>query len=439
MRPPFIFSFAIALILLTIAFIRDLQYERLYPDDLRNRVVGARLIHDGISPYFYKWKQEDGMRYFDPENVSNTIISNTTASPFLHELLLPVCNFSQRTISLLWFFGQYAILIFMGLVAYRYAQGAGKHACLLVTAAFPFTDGWIRHILTGQFYLLIPFLLFIIYILLDKGRAAWSIALAALCAVMVVLIRPFAALFFVPLLFILPQAKKFILYSFAIGAAYTLFVVTNPFQLALYKDYNQYIKYAINAHQGIAEPSLETSVNPGANEVEGFDIAAIRLSKARDSIRSRNEHGNVFVVYKKIFNRQLPGKWLLVGSLFSTLLIILLFYFSTVAKERSLIQCMLIGFVVYLVLEIFLPTHRHQYNTVQFLFPLLLAGMYIRHIKPLPVALMLCGLLLNIIKWEIFPMKNTIGEILMLTGFLLAVISWKAVPLTSSHDNPAPY
>ena len=76
-RLQLVFSFIIAAVLLTIAFIRDLGYEKLYPGDLRNRVVGARLIHDGQSPYFYKWKPQDGMRYYDPESFTNSIITNT--------------------------------------------------------------------------------------------------------------------------------------------------------------------------------------------------------------------------------------------------------------------------------------------------------------------------------------------------------------------------
>jgi hypothetical protein len=59
------FYFSIAAVLLIIAFIRDARYEKLYPGDLRNRVVGARLIYDGKSPYFYKWQPQDGMRYYN--------------------------------------------------------------------------------------------------------------------------------------------------------------------------------------------------------------------------------------------------------------------------------------------------------------------------------------------------------------------------------------
>ena len=413
----------ITFFLIFFAAARDKKYERLYPDDLRNRVVGARLIYDGQSPYFYKWKPEDGMRYFDPENFSSTVISNTTASPFLHELLLPFCNLSQRTISKLWLFGQYAILLTMAWLA---AWRSKQQWVWLVAALFVYTDGWVRHILTGQFYLLVPFLMFLVYILLDKKKSPW---IAAVLALMVVLIRPFAGLFFVPMLFILPQTKKFIIACFAIGAAYALFVLASPFQRELYKDYNRFIKNSVSVHQNEVMAPWVISANPGVDNLEGFDIRAIRTSKARDSIQSRNEHGNFFVIYKRIFHEQLPLGWLLIGSLLSTLLIILLFYFGTAQGSRSLYQCMLAGFVVYMVLEMFLPTHRHQYNTVQFLFPLLLVAMHLQNVRILTGVLIGAGLLLNIINWEIFPMKNTAGELLMLAGFMLAVIRPRGNPV----------
>jgi len=406
-------AFRVAMfMLLVLAAWRDIRYEKLYPIDLRNRVVGARLIYDGKLPYFYKWQQQDGMRYYDPQNIGEVIISNITASPFLHELMLPFCNLSQRTISIIWLYLQYAILISMGLLAWKYSR---REETLLVTAAFPFTDAWVRHIITGQYYLLIPFLLFLIYILLSRWKKPW---MAAALAVMLVLIRPFAAVFFIPMLFILPETRRFIIACFVIGAAYALFVLASPFQRELYKDYDRYLKLAVRAHQDKPVPHVPYARDPHFKMLEGFDMSAIIYNGARDRIPSRNEHGNFFVIYKLIFHKQLPEVWLMVGTLVSTLLILLFFYFATARGKRSLYQCMLAGFVIYMVAEMFLPVHRHQYNTVQFLFPLMLVAM---HERGRHLVLISIGLLLNMINWEIFPMKNTVGELLMLAGCLWAL------------------
>src|ERR1044071_6281791 len=81
---------------------RDIQLEKQYTGDLRNRVVGARLQKDGRLPYFYKWAPQDGLRYYDPQNFDTLKVSNITATPFLHQLLYPIADKPQRTISGVW-------------------------------------------------------------------------------------------------------------------------------------------------------------------------------------------------------------------------------------------------------------------------------------------------------------------------------------------------
>ncbi|MDP9042728.1 MAG: hypothetical protein M3N30_12170, partial [Bacteroidota bacterium] len=49
--------------ILTHSVIRDVMYDKQYPGDLRNRIVGARLQKDGKLPYHYHWQESDGIRY----------------------------------------------------------------------------------------------------------------------------------------------------------------------------------------------------------------------------------------------------------------------------------------------------------------------------------------------------------------------------------------
>src|SRR5215467_6462451 len=106
-----ILDFFILVAIITHSIIRDITLEKQYPGDLRNRVVAARLQKDGRLPYFYKWKKGDSERYLDPLNTGDIKVSNITASPFFHELLFPICDFNQRTISIIWLWTQYALLI----------------------------------------------------------------------------------------------------------------------------------------------------------------------------------------------------------------------------------------------------------------------------------------------------------------------------------------
>ena len=81
---------------------RDIQIEKQYTGDLRNRIVGARLQKDGKPPYFYKWRPQDGLRYYDPIKLDTTYANAITASPFFHHLLFPIADLQQREISQIW-------------------------------------------------------------------------------------------------------------------------------------------------------------------------------------------------------------------------------------------------------------------------------------------------------------------------------------------------
>jgi hypothetical protein len=93
--------------LLTHSLYRDIRLEKQFPSDLRNRIVGARLQKDGKLPYHYHWKETDGIRYYNPDDYlwqSDSVsgfsaINEITSSPFFHELLYPICDLSQRTLS----------------------------------------------------------------------------------------------------------------------------------------------------------------------------------------------------------------------------------------------------------------------------------------------------------------------------------------------------
>ena len=59
--------------LLAHSIYRDIQLEKQYNDDLRNRVVGSRLQKDGKLPYTYYYKSGDDLRYFDIYNLSQIL------------------------------------------------------------------------------------------------------------------------------------------------------------------------------------------------------------------------------------------------------------------------------------------------------------------------------------------------------------------------------
>src|SRR6186713_1484838 len=105
----------ILILVITYTIVRDSRViTHFYGSDLRNRVVGARMIRDGRSPYFYKWKGADGVRYYDPDNDppkwSDKKLSVVSATPFFHHLLAPLTEWPQMKIFRLWMVLEYLAL-----------------------------------------------------------------------------------------------------------------------------------------------------------------------------------------------------------------------------------------------------------------------------------------------------------------------------------------
>ena len=68
--------------LLALSIYKDVGYSVSMPGDLRNRLVGARMMKDGLSPYFYIWKEGGPIRYYDTYTSPNSNVSAATATPF---------------------------------------------------------------------------------------------------------------------------------------------------------------------------------------------------------------------------------------------------------------------------------------------------------------------------------------------------------------------
>ncbi len=202
-------------IILAHSVYRDIQLENQYPGDLRNRVVGARLQKDGRLPYRYHWQPTDGIRYYNQEEdrwispdglrqskiPQDSDVNKITASPFFHELLYPVCDLPQRTLSRLWFWGQYFLMACMiSMIAGLTKDRATKWLLINIGALFTITEAWKALISAGQIYLIEAFLICCTLTCLIKYKKTGMI-LGGLCAVIFILTRPIGIVLFIPFLF----------------------------------------------------------------------------------------------------------------------------------------------------------------------------------------------------------------------------------------------
>ena len=416
--------------LLCWAVYRDIHLEKQYAGDLRNRVVGARMQKDGLSPYFYKWKQGDGLRYYDPHNFDSLQVSNVTGSPFFHCLLYPVADLPQQTISRLWLLFEYAALALMLLMAFLIAQTQAQKGLVLLTGSLMLlTESWKAHIGAGQYYLFIP-LLMLCFVYSIRKTAIYFSAVAGLCTAALLLIRPTTMFFFLPFLFLLKQYttrwKIVFFLPFVLAIAWLL---ASTRQQYLWAQYRKNIAQQVLLHQEESPAVQHNASNPGYADWEGISKGKIAQEEAAFPIKIFSENGNVFVIVNELLHKKINKTWLSVIAAIGIIFLLMAFVIRHRASGFAMAATALLGFSCYMLTDIFSPVHRHQYYGVQWFFPLLLiAALYTPMQQKWWIPLG-AGLLLTIVNLKSIPMEHTIGEYLLLLGCNFLSLKRETLPL----------
>jgi Glycosyltransferase family 87 len=416
-----LFNIVLLLFILVHSIIRDVYLEKQYTGDLRNRIVGARLQKDGRLPYFYYWQAKDGTRYFDPNNSnqSSATVSPITASPFFHQLLYPICDLDQRTLSEIWFVIQYLLLFAMIWLACRMTHEANIRWLICNTGVlFTMTEAWKSNIENGQIYLFYTFLtLCIISCILNKKRV-WSMVAALIMAVWI-LNRPIGIIAMLPILLLYKQQRLFLFTAMTSLLLYVIFVLSSPFEKTLWLNYMEGIRMQVKFHQE-ADPkaSLAPRLLPENRQLEGIDFNVVDQNMMEHPITVYSENGNFFVLYRTLTHHKISLGWLNFTLLFTIVALMGFYYYAYKKNKGSPLQVLIFAFTLYMIIEIFSPVYRHQYNTVQW-FPLVLAALGIPMKWKNPGLLLLAlGLLLNIVNVGWIPMRHTLGELAWLAALL---------------------
>ncbi len=413
------FSYRIVLhiiLLLTIlahAVVRDIRIEKQYTGDLRNRIVGARLQKNNRLPYFYYWQPQDGLRYFDPinQNRSADSVSSITATPFFHQLLYPVCDLEQSTISKCWLVLQWVLLIAMIWIACQITKDVNTRWLMVYAGVFfTMTEAWKSLIINGQIYFFYAFLMLCIISGVLSHKKFWSIISGLIMAAWI-LNRPIGVIVLLPMIVLVKQQRVFLISTLSGLLLYGLFILSSPFEKSLWRNYLDGMRLQVKVHQKIdSKTPGAPQMRPANGKLEGIDFNEVDKNMAEHPIKEYTENGNFFVIYRLLMHRPIPLMVLNGISLFSVFSLMALFYYAHKKNKRNLLQVLIFGFTLYMIIEIFSPIYRHQYYAVQW-FPLILSAMLISSARKNPVLLLLAlGLLLNIVNTTWIPMRHTLGE-----------------------------
>jgi Glycosyltransferase family 87 len=399
---------------------RDIRYSKEYRADLRNRIVGARMIEDGRSPYFYHWKSGDGLRYYDPQAFDTNQPSISTSTPFLHHLLTPIADLPQARILNVWLVIQYVLLTVMTGLALRLAGTAEqRQAVLLLVLIFLVTNAWKSHIREGQTYLLIPFFALAAYVFIRPPRTIGRGAAAGAAAACLALLRPNTLVFLLPFLFLLQR------YPFSWKAAFLVpvlllggWVLLSPRENSLWHDYARMVQEQIKVHQDLPRTIAHHDPDPHFKGWEGVDMPAANSASEAGPVKVYSENGNFFVLFRNVFHRKLSVA-ALEGMCITVIIALLAVYaFQRPWQGWELSRVAIFAYCLYMITDLFSPVYRHQHYEVQWLMPLLIAAATWQEQKKLWYGLLFVGLFLGCIHLPFIKMENTIGEYLILAALL---------------------
>jgi len=418
-------------------------------DDMRNRVVGARLVKDSIVPYYYHWFPGDPLRYvmeLDVDTVRYRKATSITSSPVFHHALAPVCDYDQSAIEDFFYYLFYGLfLLVFGIAAYK---SRNLPLALLFFAAFLFSDGWNFHVAMGQVYFLFGFLLFVIGCLLLRRQYLFAgLVLAFLC-----LLRLNCVLFLLPFALCLRQYRSFFAGFLAGMAVYGLFFLVSPFERQNWKEYFESVDVYSKKHLAVLTPGYNLGTEgPFAEQtdallppvMEGKHFAALRAAKARTpETNIFNEQSNFFLLYRAVF-RKPPMLAVLNGLLLLGIALVaglLAFQKSRKKVNPGLPQLLFSGLLLYHLSCFLSPVNTFPYQAVQWTTAAVFMVLFYKRVPKVWGALFLLGLLESAVFVPVFKGKHVLGELLLLTATLGIIFygKWDSAGTSESGRFEAP-
>jgi hypothetical protein len=422
--------FAVAFIF---CIVRDVHLEKQYTGDLRNRIVGARLQMDGREPYFYKWRPEDGLRYYDPIRMDTTYANAITASPFFHHLLFPIANLPERQISRIWLGMQYFLFFMCVVIAFLFSKSAQQRWAITIFAVlFLFTEAWLMLVAFGQIYIFFAFMSLLFIYFLQKKESSFFVFFAGLSFTVLLFSRPSTILFLFPCLFFIKNYsfKNRLLFFLAL-ILFGGYSLINKNERAFWNDYRKAIAAHIKDHQSADRYQRTKDFTPVIyKNWEGWNQDSIDKAKLNYPIDLKFENGGVQEMIRIYCKKKIS--YTALNFWFAGIVVLLTAFFiynSRKFNSINIISVAIFGFCLYMMSDFFSPVLRSQYYAIQWISPLfLLAACFNATLKPI-YFLLVIGLIFNISNTPLIGFRHTKGEYLILMVLLWLCFSRKSAQM----------
>ena len=379
-------------IVVILGFITDIKNTLKYGGiDLRNRVVGARVLIEGMDPYFFQWHQGMSDRLLDPLVLPNSIVSRVTVPPTVLIFHATIAGFSYLQQKIIWLIVQWAAFlstIFM--FARRSDSPLKKNLILLLGWFFLNSLFWRVHVERGQIYIIYVFLLSLAWFF-SQTEFKYHNILSGFFIGLTATLRPPIILISLPFLI---YRKWAFLWGGIIGILSSLSFSLVLVKLSIWQSYFSAMSgmtSLINLRQdSFFTNNIDENNTLYPQTIEGMNNinSMIDLPHPRSSL----------IMIADSLNLNFISANILIISLFFIIILVSFFLLSLPRKNISINSIFLSGMVLYLIAEFFIPAPRDSYNDVQWILPLSLMIVEADTVKFLTnksIILLLLSLLLS--------------------------------------------
>ncbi len=383
-----------------------------YPCDLRKRIVGARYMAKGYSPYFFKWTPdypaELCLQYEGDSTFKQNIV---TLPPSYNWLLQPLAPLPFPLIEKIWFAFQYiSILLIFYVFYFKSNKLITKNLLLLLFSFLLLSRAWIMNVHIGQSYILFPLLLSLTFVFFNKHpKALFYYGLSiGIC----IWLRPSYAFFALP--FLMASNRKLFLKGLVISGIIAVVQICLFHQLNNWLDFFKSSRGWLQYYSGrdydhgihfdllVVPPVIEGQSNFHTYPMPGY-IANIPF-----------ELRAIFDIYAS------PAVYYLILLMTLVILSFVFFYKNKVTDPTSLL---LIGFFFNYLSEVFIWIPKCDYYFVELFFPLsVLLFNWEKASKAILVTLF-TGLFFSAHFFKIIPMQLLLGEYLIAFSLFLYLYS----------------
>lgn len=408
--------FAVLFIVMLTKDILDVRYTNYV--DLRNRVVGTRLMEEGISPYYFKWDPSYPITLFDPLDRCNIKNNMITSPPGMLVMMEPLGKLNYLDISYWWVAIHYLFFLLIFLPVYACFKNPWSRAYITLAASLLLlSDNWGDSILRGQSHFIFPAILASSYFLSTRKFSNRYFYIGFLLAILV-WVRP-NALLLAPFLFLCREIKRIQLFAgMAVGALFfagvTLIFNQTPYWLDFYHSCKDWVK---NNASGMTykrcywpEAVLEKEIVP------------------HKPLRWRSEIGDIFFMAK--------AKHIIIRPfiLYSTFIAAYLsaLYVSFKKPAIYFVDAMLMGILLYWFGEITTPLPKMSYYYVELFVVVLYFAAKFRDISLAERLLLVASFLFIFL--DFLRMNLVIGEYCLVTCLILYLVRIKRKSVEKSFD-----